>query len=99
MKTLFLRYGDAINPWGDIITMSRTWCQLKDGGRALVGVPAGNDVICFNSHRRYGPFLYSQLFSNWKEIYSEVDLTVFNQTDLCRNVTQQAYQPMIILEK
>ena len=79
--------------------MARAWCQMKAGARALVRLPAGNDVMCFNSHRRYGPFLYSQLFANWKEIYSEVDSKVFNQIDDCRNFTQQAYQPMIILEK
>ena len=93
------RYGDHINPWGDIITMGRAWCQMKTGAMALVGLPAGNDVICFNSHRRYGPFLYSQLFANWKEIYSEVDPVVFYQTDDCRSYSQQAYQPMIVLEK
>ena len=93
------RYGDQINPWGDIITMGRAWCQMKPGARALVGLPAGNDVICFNAHRRYGPFLYSQLFVNWNEIFSDVDKSVFYQNDNCRSVLQNVYQPMIILEK
>ena len=55
------RYGDQVDPWGDIITMGRAWCRMKSGARALVGLPAGNDVICFNSQRRYGPFLYTKL--------------------------------------
>ncbi len=25
------RYGDALNPWGDIIAMARMWCVLKPG--------------------------------------------------------------------
>lgn len=79
--------------------MGRAWCQLKDGARALVGLPAGNDVICFNSHRRYGRFLYSHLFANWKEIFSDVYPDVFHQTDFCDSQSQQAYQPMIIVEK
>ena len=93
------RYGDQINPWGDIITMGRAWCRMKPGARALVGLPAGNDVICFNAHRRYGPFLYSQLFANWNEIFSDVDESVFHQNDNCRSVLQNVYQPMIALEK
>ena len=93
------RYGDQINPWGDIVTMGRAWCRMKPGARALVGLPAGNDVICFNAHRRYGPFLYSQLFANWNEIFSDVDKSVFYQNDNCRSVLQNVYQPMIILEK
>ena len=79
--------------------MGRAWCQLKPRGRALVGLPAGKDEICFNSHRIYGPFLYSQLFSNWKQIYSEVDPEIFKQLNDCRNVTQQNYQPIHVLEK
>ena len=94
-----LRYGDQLNPWGDIIAMGRAWCQLKSGARALVGLPTGTDEICFNGHRRYGPFLYSHLFTNWKQIYSEVDPNVFNQKNDCRNMTQQMYQPMHVLEK
>ena len=88
-----------MNPWGDVITMGRAWCRLKPGARALVGLPTGNDTICFNSHRIYGPFLYSRLFSYWKEIFSEVDSNVFKEETDCRNVTQQEYQPMIIIER
>ena len=97
----FLRYGDQLNPWGDIITMGRAWCQLKPGSRALVGLPAGNDMICFNTERRYGPYLYSQLFANWKQIYSEVnaDSPNFKQKDSCYDRKQMAYQPILIVEK
>jgi hypothetical protein len=38
-------YGDALNPWGDLIAMARAWCVLKPNARALVGVPSGPDVI------------------------------------------------------
>ena len=33
------RYGDSLNPWGDLITMAQAWCLLKPGARALVGIP------------------------------------------------------------
>ena len=25
------RYGDQLNPWGDLIAMARAWCLLKPG--------------------------------------------------------------------
>ena len=33
------RYGDSLNPWGDLISMAQAWCLLKPGARALVGLP------------------------------------------------------------
>ena len=29
------RYGDSLNPWGDLITMAKTWCLMKPKSRAL----------------------------------------------------------------
>jgi hypothetical protein len=39
------RYGDQLNPWGDLITMAKAWCSIKPGGLALVGVPTGTDTL------------------------------------------------------
>ena len=39
------RYGDGLNPWADLITMAKTWCVVKPGGQALIGVPHGQDNI------------------------------------------------------
>ena len=33
----YFRYGDSLNPWGDLIAMARAWCVLKPGGKALIG--------------------------------------------------------------
>ena len=81
--------------------MGRAWCQMKPGGRALVGLPAGNDMICFNTDRRYGSFLYSQLFANWKQVYSEIDAesSTFRQKDSCFDRQQMGFQPILIVEK
>merc|ERR1712141_920014 len=78
------RYGDQLNPWGDIITMGRAWCEMKPGSRALVGVPTAKDTICFNAARLYGSFLYRHLFANWKQIYSEGDTSVLQKKVDCR---------------
>ena len=65
------RYGDGINPWGDLIAMARAWCMVKPGGRALIGLPTHSDMITFNAHRVYGPVLLSHLFSNWEQVYTK----------------------------
>jgi hypothetical protein len=33
------RYGDELNPWGDLMSTSRAWCTCKEGGFLLLGVP------------------------------------------------------------
>ena len=43
-------YGEALNPWGDLITMARAWCSLKPKARALVGVPFGPDIVEVKNH-------------------------------------------------
>ncbi len=71
--TQFFRYGDQLNPWGDLIAMARSWCLLRPGGKALVGVPSGPDVIAYNSHRIYGPLGYAQLFANFEQVFTNTD--------------------------
>jgi hypothetical protein len=33
------RYGDALNPWGDIVAIARAWCVAKPGAALILGVP------------------------------------------------------------
>ena len=35
------RYGDALNPWGDVIAMAKAWCVSKPDAKALIGFPVG----------------------------------------------------------
>ena len=89
------RYGDQLNPWGDLIAMARAWCVLRPGARALVGVPTAKDTICFNSNKFYGPIQYAHLFANWRQIHADIDLAVFEDSD-CKNYK---YQPIHVIEK
>ena len=94
-KVFCFRYGDTLNPWGDLITMARAWCVLKPGGRALIGIPIGPGVdrIYFNSHKLYGPIMLSHLFSNWKQIFSDLNYDYYS--DECI----PCYQEVFIVEK
>jgi len=63
------RYGDSLNPWGDVQTVARAWCITKPGGSFAVAVPQGPDVLFFNAHRSYGKLRYPLLSANWLQKY------------------------------
>merc|ERR1712187_567655 len=51
------RYGDALNPWGDIIAVAKMWCVTRVGGKMLLGLPSATameDRVDFNLLRMYG---------------------------------------------
>jgi len=61
------RYGDLLNPWGDLQAMAKAWCITKPDGPMFVGVPKGkHDLVHWNAHRVYGPRRYPQLMANWQ---------------------------------
>jgi len=59
-------YDDTFNPWGDIISVGRAWCNTKPGGFMLLSLPSGKDKIQFHSHREYGPYRWSLITTNWR---------------------------------
>lgn len=67
------RYGDALNPWGDLQTMARMWCIANDDAQALVGVPGdtcfgGMPELIFNAHRCYQGHTWTHLTANWEQL-------------------------------
>ncbi|VDH96007.1 Hypothetical predicted protein [Mytilus galloprovincialis] len=65
------RYGDALNPWGDLIVVARAWCVTKNNGSLVLGVlyDLNHDFIAFNAHRCYGKKRYPYLTTNWNQHY------------------------------
>ena len=65
------RYGDALNPWGDILTIAKAWCVTRDGGSLTIGVPYNGveESLYFNAHRFYGKIRYPYLTTNWHQYY------------------------------
>lgn len=47
------RYGDPIDPDGDLKAIRELMRVLKPGGDLLIAVPVGRARICFNAHRIY----------------------------------------------
>jgi len=59
------RYGDALNPWGDILATARAWCVTNDNGFMVLGLPTGDDKVLFNAHRIYGKYRWPLVATNW----------------------------------
>lgn len=65
------RYGDLLNPWGDIIMAAKMHCALKPGGIAIIGVPTLKDQgegLVFNAHRQYGRARWPIFLTNYRPL-------------------------------
>ena len=55
------RYGDALNPWGDILAIAESWCVTSPEAFLALSVPTrvifstgpGSDILEYNAHRIY----------------------------------------------
>ena len=74
------RYGDPLNPNGDIEAVEQVHCMLKPGGLFFLGLPSSQDnssYIEFNAHRYYGTKRLEKLFENrWTLLESSEWTTV-----------------------
>ena len=56
------RYGDPLNPWGDLMSVAEAWCVSSPSAHLAIAVPTsvsrGTDTIAHNVHRIYGPLMY-----------------------------------------
>lgn len=62
------RYGDPIDPNGDIKTMKTIYNNLKNDGFLIWGAPIGKDCLVYNLHRIYGRIRLPLIFGDFKEI-------------------------------
>ncbi|TPX32705.1 hypothetical protein SmJEL517_g04262 [Synchytrium microbalum] len=67
------RYGEGLEPAGDLYAMRRIMSVLKPGGIAFVGIPTGDDALIWNEGRIYGRGRLPLLFAGWaiKSVYPE----------------------------
>lgn len=66
------RYGDGLNPWGDILAVARAWCVTKPGGGLYLGLPTGKDDILHNAHKVYGKVRWPLVSINYQQLdYNE----------------------------
>ena len=60
------RYGDPLNPDGDLDAMARMKNVVKANGLLFLAVPVGCDALVWNAHRVYGPIRLPRLLSGWE---------------------------------
>ena len=59
------RYGDPLDPTGDLKAIAELKRVVRPGGHLLFVVPTGQPRICFNAHRVYG---YRQVLSYFSDL-------------------------------
>ncbi|CAD6199030.1 unnamed protein product [Caenorhabditis auriculariae] len=64
------RYGDPIDPSGDLKEMQKIHCMLKPGGLLFLGMPQGTDHITYNLHRIYGPIRLGLMFAGYEWVHT-----------------------------
>lgn len=64
------RYGDPINPTGDLQAIREFKNLLNPGGLLILSVPVGRDAIVWNAHRIYGALRLPMLLDGWKLVGS-----------------------------
>ena len=92
------RYGDPLNPTGDLEAMTKTKNNLTDDGLLFLCVPMGLDKVVFNLHRVYGRARIPLLLQGW----SVVDRFGFFKDTFTNNTNGtkgSPYQPIYILKK
>jgi len=62
------RYGDEIDPNGDLKAMNEIRKHLLKDGILLLGIPVGKDAVTWNAHRIYGKIRLPLLLENFVEI-------------------------------
>ncbi|XP_013390640.1 uncharacterized protein LOC106159024 [Lingula anatina] len=64
------RYGDPINPYGDLEAAAQIWCMLKPGALFYLGIPVNFGTpegwLVFNAHRIYGEARIEQITANYE---------------------------------
>ncbi len=104
------RYGDALDPDGDIKSMKFLHDKLKPGGICFLAVPMGVDQILWNAHRVYGRLRFPMLIEGWEVLESfgfidedyDVDENIRRKTGKKPHrpgVSGGAHQPVFVLRK
>jgi len=88
------RYGDPLNPNGDLEAMQTARKFLKDDGYMLFGVPQGDDCLVWNAHRIYGEKRLPLLLNGW-----HVEAIFEQESPIGKPLGTYNIQPLMVLRK
>lgn len=86
------RYGDKINPNGDLEAMEKVKKMLHPEGLLFLAVPVGQDLLVWNLHRVYGKIRLKALLNGWEVIGS------FGYTPDDLDCIFYGHQPVFVLK-
>ena len=90
------RYGDPLDPNGDIKCMNDIHKNLVKDGTLIWGAPVGHDALVWNAHRIYGKIRLPMMFEKFKE-NTWID---YNKDDLLnRQLQNNSINPVVVLTK
>lgn len=91
------RYGDPLNPFGDMLAMKNAKQLIKKDGLLFLSVPIGADKLCYNVHRIYGNVRFPMLIQGWQVLsrYGCFEGCFQSTLNSCNKTT---YQPLFILK-
>jgi len=90
------RYGDNIDPMGDIKAMQDIKNILKKDGLFFLSVPIGEDRVMWNAHRVYGKIRLELLLNGWECI------DTYGMSDELLTTDRNSFatvQPVLVLRK
>jgi hypothetical protein len=95
------RYGDPLNPSGDIETMEHIYRSLVVGGLCFLGIPVGKDSLVWNAHRIYGELRLKLMYlDKFKEIeWVGCDKDYIRKCSTPTGNPDYTIQPIIVLQK
>jgi len=91
------RYGDPLNPSGDIEAMKKTKELLNKDALLYLAVPVGVDKLIFNAHRIYGKKRIPKLLSDW-EIIENFGIFDDSFNNNINGTNGTPYQPLFVLK-
>lgn len=91
------RYGDPLNPNGDIEAMKKTATLLNPDGLLYLSIPIGLDKVVFNLHRVYGKVRIEKLLEGWETV-EKFGFFPDSFENNVNGVNGSPYQPIYILK-
>lgn len=93
------RYGDPINPDGDLAAMRRMKDIVKPGGLLFLALPVGKDILVWNAHRVYGQHRLPLLLEGWKVVATfGFDDELLNHPTIGGGENRNYVQPVFVLQ-
>ncbi len=98
------RYGENLDPWGDIKSMEKLKKMIKPGGLVFLAIPVGTDKLYWNGGREYGILRFPMLIKEWTLLesfgFTKMDLLkeYGSYLNIAGQIRYNYHQPLHVLK-